>query len=62
LVLLHAGTHPTANGITNCDAIANICIDTTTDARVNADKPSDEQPYDAEPDTFYDANTHDARQ
>jgi len=30
-----AGTHPTANsdanGITNCDASANTCIDTTTD-------------------------------
>merc|ERR1712125_140326 len=40
-----AGTHPTANGdadgITNCDASANTSIDSTTDGRANADKPSD---------------------
>jgi len=60
------GTHTTADsdavGSTNCDASANTCIDATTHATANADKPSDPKTDDAKPDTFSDANADDARQ
>jgi hypothetical protein len=56
--------HQTADGDAHFrarrDASANASVDAATHATANAERLSNEQPDDAEPDTFSDADAHDA--